>query len=95
MKQAIQNIAALIQRERRSSEARNIADTFDDPIQTIVQTYLAEQAESDPVLFVHDSGDVILWASEEDAENDDGSRALNRWSVSPEVADALAPLEDA
>jgi hypothetical protein len=96
MKQAIQNIAALIQRERRSDEARQIAESLsDDVAHDVVTSFMAENVDGDPVLYVHDSGDVILWANEVDAENDDGSNALERWSVSPECAEALAELEDA
>jgi hypothetical protein len=101
MKDQIQQIAALIQRERRSTEARQIAESLNDDVaHDVVTSFMAEavkarnNVDGDPVLYVHDSGDVILWANEDDAENDDGSRALERWSVSPECAEALAELDN-
>jgi len=95
MKEQIQQIAALIQRERRSDEARQIAESLNDDVaHDVVTSFMAMSVDSDPVLYVHDSGDVILWADEDDAENDDEANALERWSVSPECAEALAELDN-
>lgn len=40
-------------------------------------------------LWLHDSGDCILWPTEEASINDDGRNAIGRWQVSKEVADEL------
>lgn len=36
-------------------------------------------------LWVHDSGDVILWPDEESSKNDDGAHAAERWQVDAET----------
>jgi hypothetical protein len=43
-------------------------------------------------LWAHDSGDVILWESEEDSVDDDGRHAVARWQLSRAELDALASL---
>lgn len=40
-------------------------------------------------LWLHDSGDCILWPTDEASINDDGTNAIDRWQVSKEVADEL------
>jgi hypothetical protein len=43
------------------------------------------------------AGDCILWPSEEAAQNDDGSNALQRWTLTAEEADnedLLAQVDD-
>ena len=47
------------------------------------------EAGDDAYLWVHDSGDIILWPSENASEGDDGAHAIARWSVSAETVDAL------
>jgi hypothetical protein len=47
------------------------------------------RAGPDAFLWLHDSGDCILWPSEADSENDTGARALGRWQVGSVEFDAL------
>ncbi len=53
-----------------------------------------KEAGEGAYLWAHDSGDVILWASEYDAENDDGSNAVGRWTVDADTLAALGSLID-
>lgn len=46
-------------------------------------------AGDDAYLWLHDSGDCILWPTEEASTNDDGKNALDRWQISSEVAAEL------
>jgi len=43
----------------------------------------------DAFLWVHDSGDVILWPDEHSSENNDGSHAVARWQVGPAAVSEL------
>lgn len=52
------------------------------------------QAGPDAFLWVHDSGDVILWPSKEESRGDSGLRAVGRWRVDPETLRAIDPAVD-
>lgn len=36
-----------------------------------------------------DAGDIIVWENVADSVNDDGSKAIARWHVTPEEADQI------
>jgi hypothetical protein len=50
---------------------------------TIINEIIAAKNEAgeDAFLWLHSSGDCILWASEAESEGDDGHRALGRWQL--------------
>lgn len=46
-------------------------------------------AGPDAYLWLHTSGDCILWPSEAEAEGDDGARAIGRWQLDLQQRAAL------
>lgn len=48
-----------------------------------------EAAGEDAFLWLHSSGDCILWPTEESSINDDGENAVERWQLTDEEADEL------
>lgn len=60
---------------------------------TTLATIMAAVADAGPsaYLWVHDSGDVILWPDEPSSRGDDGANALARWHVDADtVRDLVA-----
>jgi hypothetical protein len=57
-----------------------------------VEGIIEHKAAIDGFLWAHDSGDVILWSSEEDSLDDSGVRAIGRWQLTVDEMDALASL---
>lgn len=45
-------------------------------------------------LWVHDSGDVILWPDEASSEDDDGANAVERWHVDADTVSALIDSDE-
>jgi len=82
---------ALSQQEQseRATHLRILEETAPNA-SLIVERWI--EAGRDAVLYVHDSGDVLLWACETDAMDDDGTKALARWLVDAESIEVLAPI---
>lgn len=57
-------------------------------IETILAAKTAEGAGA--YLWLHSSGDCILWSCEQDSIDDDGANAVGRWQLSKIEAEALA-----
>lgn len=51
-----------------------------------------KSAGTDSYLWLHDSGDCILWPDEESSEDDNGANAIERWELTKAQ---IAELEDA
>lgn len=57
---------------------------------TIEEILAAKKEAGDGAyLWLHDSGDCILWPTEEASVNDDGRRAIERWQLTREEIDEL------
>jgi len=57
---------------------------------TVAEILIAcNAAGPDAYLWVHTSGDVILWPSEAASVNDDGQNAIARWQVEADEVDQL------
>ena len=60
-------------------------------MEDLTQTILEAKADlgHDAYLWLHDSGDCILWPSEKVSVNDDGMNAVARWQVTETVVKEL------
>lgn len=58
---------------------------------TIIDEIITAKADAGPdaYLWLHASGDCILWPSEDASQDDDGARALGRWQLDRAAKDAL------
>lgn len=52
------------------------------------------EAGEDAFLYLHDTGDCILWESEADSENDDGRNAIGRWQLTEEEVREVSRFAD-
>lgn len=91
MRGRLHTAGALTHREQVQQE--EAIDALPHPVRDIVTELVFAGRHS--VMMVHDSGDVLIWKSEADSEDDDGARALGRWTVEDlEHREMLSPLAD-
>ncbi len=55
--------------------------TTNDLVQEVIEAYRAASKTEDAYLWIHTSGDAILWPNAEVAENDNGACAIGRWQL--------------
>jgi len=71
-----------------STEPMDDGPTDSDAI--VAEILTAKQgAGENAYLWIHDSGDVILWPSESASADDDGANAIARWQVDDQTVDLL------
>lgn len=81
---------AIITSDARHIYADGVAVADAEPGELALEIMEAKKsAGDDAFLWVHDSGDVILWPNEATSRDDDGARAMRRWHVD---ADTVADL---
>lgn len=61
-----------------------------DTVYDILQA--KKSAGEDSFLWLHSSGDCILWPNEESSINDDGRHALHRWRLNEDEHAALVAI---
>lgn len=67
------------------NEALDAVDITSELVDDIIE----KKRDTDGFLWLHDSGDCILWPDSDAAENDDGSEAIERWKLSDDDMELL------
>lgn len=67
--------------------AELIDDFKTDDVRKIIDE--KEDAGEEAYLWLHDSGDCILWPSKKASEGDDGKNAIDRWQLAENEIDIL------
>ncbi len=84
------NIATVPNPDRVGTLDAYVACIYTDTVRAIRAA--KGEAGPDGYLWVHDSGDVILWPSEDASEDDNGADALERWHVTATEVDVLVGM---
>mgnify|MGYP000987986307 FL=1 len=64
-----------------------LKDFMTDDVRKIIEA--KEESGEAAYLWLHDSGDCILWPNEEASEDDDGANAIERWQLAENEMDVL------
>lgn len=61
---------------------------------TVTEIEEAKAFEGGRFLWLHSSGDCILWETKEDSLDDDGSKAIGRWQLNRIEMEAINSIVD-